>query len=312
MPRVLLLVLLLLLLCCPATQAASPVVTDDGGTVLRLEHPARRIIVLYGAFSDMLGAMGLEDRIIAHTSPDSGDASASMLPVVGTHMRPNLELIVGLKPDLVLQMEGREEAGEAVAALRQLGIPTAFFRVRSFAELYSAIERLGLLTGSSDAAATLVQSLQLRLDAVTRALQEPIPVARPTVFFEVRYPNLLAAAPQGFVRDIITAAGGLYCLEETEHAASRRVMRLNEEGVLRLNPDVYLVQQGPMNKNPQPLAQRPHFAPLRAVREGRVLVVEEFIFSRPGPRAVDAVEQLAAFLHPQRFSSKASVSQEKQ
>jgi iron complex transport system substrate-binding protein len=59
-----------------------------------------------------------------------------------------------------------------------------------------------------------------------------------------------------------------------------------------------------MNAGPLPPDQRPHLAALRAVRQGRVLVVDEQVFSRPGPRNVEAVEQLARFLHPGRFQEK--------
>jgi iron complex transport system substrate-binding protein len=56
-----------------------------------------------------------------------------------------------------------------------------------------------------------------------------------------------------------------------------------------------------MNRYPSPPGKRPHFGVLEAVRKGRVLKVDEQVFSRPGPRSVDAVETLAAYLHPERF-----------
>ena len=66
----------------------------------------------------------------------------------------------------------------------------------------------------------------------------------------------------------------------------------------RNNPDIYLVQKGPMNRNQGDPKNRSNFQVLRAVRNGRVMFVDEYLFSRPGPRSVDAAEQLAAFLHP--------------
>jgi iron complex transport system substrate-binding protein len=73
------------------------------------------------------------------------------------------------------------------------------------------------------------------------------------------------------------------------------------EALIACNPEAYVIQRGPMNPNPGVPEARPHFGILRAVKEGRVLFVDEQVYSRPGPRSIDAVEELAAFLHPTRF-----------
>ena len=74
-----------------------------------------------------------------------------------------------------------------------------------------------------------------------------------------------------------------------------RVARLYEEELIRLDPEVYIVQQGPMNAAPTPPAERDHYRNLRAVREGHVLTVDESLFSRPAPGMVEAAEMLADF-----------------
>ena len=287
----------LLLLALPLSLQAAPLcITDDEGERICLSAPARRIIPLYASFSEILLDMGLADRIIARTTSDIEPAFMAKLPGIGTHMRPNLELVAGLAPDLVLQMGGRDEATQSVAALRRLGVKVAFFRIGSFAELFSVVQRLGVLSGKEEAAEALQNRLKTRLAAVAVVLGNT--TQRPTVFFELRYPNLLAAGPGAMVTDVIRRAGGV---NGVTGKADDRVVRLSEEALIALDPEVYLMQQGPMNKNPQPLAERPHFATLRAHKTGRVLVVDEKLFSRPGPRTVDAVEQLAVYLHPDLF-----------
>jgi iron complex transport system substrate-binding protein len=118
-------------------------------------------------------------------------------------------------------------------------------------------------------------------------------VHRPSVFFEVRYPNLLGAGQQSIVNDVILKAGGINCLPN-----SKKLVRINIETLVGYNPEVYVVQRGPMNRNPADPKSRPNFRVIKAVDEGRVLFVDEHIFSRPGPRSVEAVERLASFLHP--------------
>lgn len=297
-----------LMLCMAAVapgEARAAGCTDDTGTVVELQSPARRIIALYGAFNELLLDMGMGDRIVARTDADGDMEALASLPAIGTHMRPNPELVAGLAPDLVLQMEGRREAATSVDSLRALGIPVAVFRVASFDDLFSVLRRIGTLTGAEAEAAALEQRLRARLATVERRIAAYHAVtpdgqgyAAPRMVFEARYPNLLAAGGDSIVSDIMTRAGGVNAI-----TAPGRVVRLNEEELLRLAPDAYVYQQGPMNPAPVPPAQRPHFAVLSAVREGRVLMVDEGVFSRPGPRSVDAVEELARFLHPAAFGT---------
>jgi iron complex transport system substrate-binding protein len=269
-------------------------VMDDAGFELVLARPAERIIALYGAYNEILAAMGLEDRLVGRTKADVLPPSILSKPSIGTHMRPNVELVLALKPDLIIQSLGRREATLVVEQLRRHGRTVAVFQPHSFTELFDVIERLGLLTGEPEAASGLIQSLRARLKAVEDRLRSIR--RRPKVFFEVRYPNLLGAGRESIVNDVIERSGGMNCLD-----VHKKLVRIGMEALIESDPDVYVIQEGPMNRSPSSPADRSHFSVLEAVREGRILKVDEQVFSRPGPRSVDAVEALAAFLHPELF-----------
>jgi iron complex transport system substrate-binding protein len=283
----------------PGDLRAAVAVTDDAGNRIELACPARRVIGLYGVFGEIFQAMGAGELLVARTAADVRDPALRDLPSVGTHMRPNLELVVGLEPDLVLQMGGRRKAGESVAALRAHGVPTAMFQVRTIEDLFSVIERLGVLTGTEEQARKLVCGMQKDLEAVASRLRGV--ASLPGVFFEVRYPNLLAAGQGSVVADVIRLAGGKNCVTD-----KGKLVRFSEEQLIGLDPDVYLLQQGAMNPAPVPLRERSHFRTLAAVRLGAVYQVDEYLFSRPGPHLVRAVEQLARMLHPERFKEERS------
>ncbi len=263
---------------------------DDRGKVVALERPATRLAPLYGGITDMLVALGLEERIVARTAADDAPRLRE-IPAVGTHMRPNVEMLVGMDPDLVLQMGGRKDASRPLEAVERHGIATAFFLVRDFEDMFSVLRRVGALTGASDTAEDLIARMRGRLDAVAGVVAG---APRPRVFFEVRYPNLLCAGQGSIVDAVIRAAGGRNAIENKD-----KLVRLNEEALLALNPEVCLSQRGPMNQDPAPFAERPHFRTLDCVRTGRALVVDERLYSRPGPASVEAVERLARLLHPQ-------------
>ena len=270
-------------------QAQPYEIMDDMGNTVRLEKPARRIIALYGAYNETLAGMGLEDRLVGRTNRDKMPPSIVSKPSIGTHMRPNVEMVVMLKPDLIIQDTHRSEGLTAVEQLKREGFTVAVFHPSSFCQFFSVVEKLGILTGEKERASRLIRSMEERLDSVKHFIGSI--KNRPHVFFEVRYPNLLGAGKRSIVNDIIHYAGGVNCI-----TIDKKLVRLNMESLIACNPKFYLIQKGPMNPDPIPISQRPHFNILEVVHEKNILVVDEYIFSRPGPRSVEAVEQLAHFI----------------
>lgn len=263
--------------------------TDSRGVTLRLERPAQRIIALYGAFNEILLALDAREAIVARTAADAVIPGLRDLPAVGTHMRPNAELVAARRPDMVLQLAGRQEVLAQTEALEAVGIPVLVYELRSFEQLFAVTRALGRLTGREARAEALVAGWQRRLEALERRYAGQPPVR---VFYEVRYPNLLAAGRDSIVDEIIRRAGGRNVLD-----APQKLVRCSEEVLVSLDPDAYILQQGPMNPAPQAPDRRPHYRGLSAVRQGRVLVVDEHRFARPGPRSVEAAELLARWLH---------------
>lgn len=240
----------------------------------------------------MLEGLGRADAIVARTDADRLPARIAKLPVIGTHMRPNEEAVLAQRPDLVLQMAGRKEASLPVEALRKRGVRVAVFRAESFAELFSVIRRVGTLTGSAPQAEDMVRGMEARLAALDARMARA--KARPRVFYEVRSPNLLAAGQAGLVAEIIRRAGGVNCVEDAAKFA-----HLSEEEVIRLEPEAYIIQRGPMNPAPLPLGKRPRLRTIPAAASGRAWFVDEQKYARPGPQSVDAAEELAGLLHPE-------------
>ncbi len=286
------LILTLTFMFLPKMTEAEVRVTDDLGQVIALKEPAQRIISLYGAYSEILFAIGAGDKLVARTRADRFPPSILDKPSVGTHLRPNMELVLGLQPDLIIHAVGRKHGHEVIRQIQQKGFTVAVFQPRNFAELFSVIDRLGILTGEEANAQGLVNGQSSRLRQIDLRLAKS--KDRPKVFFEVRYPNLLGAGQGSIINDVILKAGGLNCLPN-----EKKLVRINIETLIDYDPDVYVVQEGPMNRNPGSPESRPNFQVLKAVQQGRVFFVDEYVFSRPGPRSVEAVEKLAAYLHPE-------------
>ncbi len=264
-------------------------IRDDLGQEVSLAAPPQRIVSLYGGLTEVLTALGLADKLVAGIQ---GDNRLANLPKVGTHLQPNVEMILALKPDLVVQ-GGVAKGLPALRKLEAEGVPVAVFAPHDFPGLFSMIRRLGALAARSEAAASLIREMEDQLAQTARRLQGLRPVR---VFFEVRSLNLLAAGRGSMVNDIITRAGGVNVVENPQE-----LTRFDLEALLHADPEAYVIQQGPMNKSPEDIYSRPYFKELRAVKARRVLLVDEGLFSHPGPRSAAAVEQLARFLHPEAW-----------
>lgn len=284
--------LALLLLPLDESLAAQPVITDDTGQQISLVAPASRIVTLYAGFDDILATLGREGRIIARTQTEAPVPALMDTPTVGTHLRPNLELVAGAGPDLVIQLGGREAAVSAAQELRRQGLPVAVFNVASLDGLFSTFLRLGILTGSEAEAEAVVRGMRDRLERVRRIVAG---APKPRTALEIRFPPLLLAGSRGIAGDIVRNAGGaLVPAEELNHVP------LGIEGLIALAPEAYVVQQGPMNPMPELPIERDGFAEIPAIKNGRVLMIDERAVSRPGPRNLEAVERIAAFLHPDK------------
>lgn len=279
-----------ILLFSPSLSGAA-CITDDTGLEVCLEKPPARIVSLYGAYTEILHKTGLGPAIVGRTKNDTTVPGTENLPVVGTGLKPNVEYIMALKPDLVLARGGKAGA-EALAMLRQRGIKVAAFDPQSLEELYSTFSRMGRLMGKEAETANEAETIRKAVAEVEAMAKKA--AAKPSVVYEISAEPLTVAGADGLINELITKAGGVNPV-----TTPKKLVRLDVEALLKADPDVYIIQTGPMNVNPQPPENRPHHGGLKAVKEGRTATVDEKVFSRPGPNVAQAVRELFRIIHPE-------------
>ncbi|NOY63853.1 MAG: ABC transporter substrate-binding protein [Nitrospirae bacterium] len=233
-----------------------------------------RIVVLYAPVSPILKALGVEGEVVGVTRTDKVFSAATN---VGSHLRPNIELIKALRPDLIIAGSRKAMPDEVVK-----GFNARVFRYdpRNLNEIVDHIKELGRLLGREKEAEKLTASLESKLHVI-KPLSRP-----PKVVYEVMSQPLKVAGSRSIVTDIIESAGGRNIIE-----VKRKHVNISPEKILKNPPDIYIYQVGPMNKNPVPPDRRPYFRGLRA----RILKVDEYRFGRPGINAFDAAVELNRF-----------------
>ncbi len=279
-----------LAICLAATAFASHIVTDETGRRVNVPDHPQRIVSLSPSITETIYALGLEGRLVGDTDYCDYPPAARQKPHVGSLLNPSLEKIVALKPDLVLgdaEINRRETADQ----LEHLGIPLYGVSAHSVDGALRSIEDLGRVLENEKEAQALVAGLRKRIQAVEQQVEGK---PRPKVLFVVWYQPLITAGASTFIADVIRRAGGVSVSDDL----SGEWPRLSLESALARDPGVILL---PRTSAFSPdLEQFHHLAgwkDFRAVREGRMYFISDTI-NRPGPRLIDALEEVARILHP--------------
>jgi iron complex transport system substrate-binding protein len=268
------LLLLAVTACSGARQASTrTAAVDDFGDTVPVGLAARRIASLNPTTTELLFAMGEGGRLVGRTHWDHYPPAAAAVTDLGNGLRPNIEAVLAVHPDLVLLYASADNRSTALA-LRELRIATLAIKVDHIADFAREARLLGRVLGDSMAAAAVVDSVQRTLDRV-RVATASLP--HPTVFWEVWQSPLMAVGGGSFLDELLTIAGGtnIYgSLSPPSPVVSR-------EDVLSRHPDVI-------------------FTSSQAVRDwnGRVLVPDTALIGQPSVRIGEAAVSLANLLHP--------------
>ncbi len=253
--------------------------------------PARpsRIVSLIPSVTELLFALGLDDRIVGVTVFCSEPRDrVARTPKVGREKDPDLARIRALAPDLVVaNME--ENRRDVVEALRAEGVPVWVTFPRTVAAGIELVRELGALTDSEAAAASLVGPIEAA-HARIRARVEARPRVR--VFCPIWRGPYMTINRDTYVHDMLWTCGG----DNVFAASPTRYPTVTLEDVRAAAPDVILLPDEPYRFR---AAHRADFAPLAdvpAVRTGRVHLVDGKLLSWYGPRIAEALERLPALL----------------
>jgi iron complex transport system substrate-binding protein len=272
--------------------ANSPAISgvDSRGKRLVLAAPPSRIVSLSPGTTEMLFALGLRGRIVADTSYCDYPAEAKLLPKIGD-VDTSVEKVAAQSPDLIVADATANR--RAIEPLERLKLPVFTVPQANLAETLLALKSLGGITGQTAEADKLIHSLQARIDTVRRLVHSE--KLKPAVLDIVQTEPLMVVGSDNFMDDLISLAGG----NNVGRAAGKGWAALSPERVVTLRPDVILAGRSAAGA----IRRRPGWAGVPAVRANALYSLRSET-ARPGPRTVDAIEELARLLHPRAFASR--------
>jgi iron complex transport system substrate-binding protein len=272
-----------------AVAVAAIRVVDDAGRPVVLAAPARRVISLIPAQTEVILRLAGPAVLVARTRWDTDPALAA-LPSVGNALTPSVEWLTARRPDLVIAWPDAQSR-DVVSRLEDVGVPVYASRVESVADVRTMIRRLGVLLDRTAAADSLDAAITAELEYVRRLV-----AGRPqrSVLYLLNADPPMAAGPGTYVDELIRLAGGRNVFADLRQLWPQVAL----EEIIARQPDVIIRPSERALDDPVAgLAGRPGWRDLKAVRTGRVHAVDPDLYNRPGPRVGAAARGLALRIH---------------
>lgn len=266
-------------------------VTDSLGREVVFETIPEKIISISPGTTEILFALGLDDKIIAVSDYCDYPEAALAKPKIGGFQDPNLEVILSMEPDVVFSAGGIQE--ELITKMDELGINVVVLDADNIEQILENITIAGQVTGKDQKAQELVADLSNRMNSVIEKVKEE---PKPTVFFEVWDDPLMTAGSTSFINNVIETAGGT----SIGAVNAEEFYNFSMEQLLEADPDIYIVNTH--SHEPQDIKVRNGYDVLSAVKNDKVFAIDDNTISRPGPRIIDGLEAMAKILHPDLFN----------
>jgi len=280
-------------------ETPAPMVYTDGlGRTVTVKTIPQRIVSLAPSATEILYAVGAGSQMVGRDSFSNYPEEAKTLADVGGSMGSySYEVVTSLNPDLVVAAE--INTPEQVKALEDLGLTVYYIaNPASLEGLYAILQTIGQITGHADTAATLVNSLKTRVEVVSAKTENV--TTTPLVFYELdgsEPSKPWTAGPGTFIDLLIATAGG----KNVGSVLSGSWAQISAEELLLQNPQTILLGDAAYGTTPEQVAARAGWNTIDAVVNGKVFAFNDDLVSRPGPRLVDALEELSKLLHPELY-----------
>lgn len=280
------------LLVAPALQEVEEPsgmkIVDDAGRDVTVPQPVERIISLAPSNTEILFALGLDDRVVGVDQASNYPPEAQDKTVVGGYFGGyNLEVITVLDPQLILASSINSD--QLIENLENRSFAVVVLDASDIDGVFHDIELVGSITDADAEAEGLVSNLTARVETIADLM---LGVETPSVYIELDN-NLWTYGPGTFGDDLLDLAGG----ENIAGSMGSPWVQLDEEFVVTSSPDIIITVFTPVEE----IESRPGWSDISAIQNDKVFAVDGDLMSRPGPRIVDGLEELAHLIHPELF-----------
>lgn len=263
-------------------------IIDDLDRKVSIPAQIDRAVSLAPNLTEITFAVGAGDRLVGVTSYCDYPEEAGKIRRVGDTLNPNIETIIALKPQIVL-VSTASQIENFTKTLDSQNIAVFITNPNSLEDIYKTVYQIGEIFNREEKAAQTVDELKRRVANVEARTDSAKDVK---VFLQISKEQLFTVGKNSFITDLINRAGGVSVTANVETAYPK----ISKETALALNPEAIILSDSEDNREPNDV-----FINSPAVKNGRIFHVSADLLSRPGPRIVDGLEQIARSLHPESF-----------
>ena len=287
------LILVGLLACCQAHAAIE--VIDDNGDKLSLISAANRIISLSPNTTEILFHVGAGSKVVGADEYSNYPPAANDIIRVNNHAAANYELIISLKPDLVVAWQsGNGE--KIISRLRELGLPVFVVETQSMADIPSLYRRLGQLSGHSKQANQQADIFAEKLQGLSQLFASRKKVR---TFYQIWNDPLMTLNGDHILTDIIELCGGVNVFEDS----AALVPYVNMESVLAKDPQV-IISGGAKQNDLWDMGVWQKWPGLSAVKNRQIYSIPSDLLQRHSDRILQGAELVCRYLEQARSVSK--------
>ena len=275
-----------------ATPPAFPVtITDDEGTDVTIKAEPHKIVSLTPATTEILFAIGAGSRVVGKVEDVANfPKEAASIPIVATFSKVDVEKIVALGPDLVVSGGKGLTQGAAVEQLRKAGIPVLVSYPKTLDGALQGMRDIGQAVGLADEASTLSDSISsdlYDLSALAGSVDD-----EPRVFYEIDVTGGIYTPPADSIY------GEMFDLANASLISGDANYSISLEQLVAADPEVILLGDGAYGVTAAQVKARAGWGGMTAVKNGRIVVVDDIVITRPGPRLVEGLRALIKAIHP--------------
>jgi iron complex transport system substrate-binding protein len=275
--------------CCSAGT-----IPDQTGKEVTVPDNPTRVVSLAPSITEILFSLGEGHRLAGATDLCDFPAEAGLLPKVGRFPHPDIERIVGLRPDLCIALKNVNPP-DLLERLGTFGIPVYVVDPRDLGTIVGTIRDLGRLFDAKAKAEELVHDMSARIERVKSRVAKA--ERRPGVFFQLGITPIVSAGSHTFIDELIITGGGRNLAQ-----GSTPYPRFTKEQVLALQPEVIIITSMTRGLAVEQVRDEwGEWESLPAVRNQRIFIVDSNLVDRPTARLVEGLEIVAGLIHPELF-----------
>ncbi len=275
-------------------------IKDDLDFPFVITSPPQRIISLAPNITEILFDLDLGEKVVGVTRYCDFPEKALKKEKIGGMIDLNLEKIIALKPDLIIGFSGNPL--RIIERLRSLHLPLFVLEMGTNLEtIFIIIEKIGTITQKEERAECLIESMKKRYNKTQAALRDV--QHEPRVFLSIHGTGLWTCGKGSFLNDLVGKARGVNIAGNI----TRKWLHYNREQLIHDNPEVIITlskSQREFSNVKEWIKNEAHLKGIKAVETDRIYFLDQNLATRPGPRLIDALEELARILHPQFFKEE--------